>query len=353
VPLPVIQFPGTGNSLISQVRDLAASLDLPWDEGAAKTFFDERLVRNRSPLRDSTPTYDLLIKKARYPKKVPAINLRSLRLNSEPEWPLETHLGVRYAQQRNQLWEMAAFSGHPQPDVVEVLLEGARMGGGTRPGVTLHQIEVKSLLAVGATLMRYGLRPHGLIAHGLLGGRSPAEVDYFFRSVYINSDPLAELLIDVPNPQGKGLLNVMPSPIDHPKPARVEEMAVQCGWDLVGTERLSPGRSGMLFRKRVLTDSELIPVVTDLIGNLQRIHTIDERLSSIENQLGMEEVQTRVGRLIRESDPESIEALKRRVETAESELQRLRDRRSVRLALALSKPFRPIFQTVRSWKKKR
>ena len=75
---------------------------------------------------------------------MPAINLRSLRLASKPDTPLETHLGVHYARQRNQMWDMANFSSDPEPDVVEIVLEGARPGGTYRPGVTLHQVEVKS-----------------------------------------------------------------------------------------------------------------------------------------------------------------------------------------------------------------
>lgn len=348
VPLPVIHFPGDRDSLITQVRDLAASLDLPWDEEAALAFFDETLVRNRSPLRDFSPTYDLLVQKARYPKKVPAVSLQSLELSSEPEWPLETHVGIRHRQHRNQLWEMAHFSTDPEPEVVEVLLEGAWAGETGHPGVTLHQIEVKSPLAVGATLMKNRLRPHGVIAHGLLAGRSLSEIQFFFRSLYISTDPLAEVLIDVPDPRGMALLNVTPAYTDHPQPIRVQGIATQCGWDHVVTERLSPGRSGIFFRKRILTDSELIPVVTDLIASIQRIHTIEHWLSS-----GQVRQAGGVAHLVGESDPDTVRALRRRAEAAERNLERLRNRRSVKLVLALARPTRGVFRAVRSWKKSR
>jgi hypothetical protein len=353
VPLPVIRFPGSGDSFIGQVRDLAASLELPWDEEAAEAFFDEGLVRNRSPLLDSSPTYDALVKKARFPKKVPAINLRSLKFTSEPEWPLETHLGVRYAQHRNQLWEMAQFSTDPEPEVVEVLLDGARSGGAGRPGVRLHQIGVRSPLAVGARLMRERLRPHGVIAHGLLAGRSVSDVEFFFRSVYVNSDPLAELVVDVPDPRGEALLNVRPAPPENPRPARVQEIAAQCGWDYIAAERLSPGRSGMMFRKHVRTDSELVPIVTDLIASLQRIHTIDERLTSVEDLLDRESLlhPGAPGHGTEESR-RSLDAEKRRADKAQRELDRLRSRRSVRMALAMARPTRGVFRAVRSWKKR-
>jgi hypothetical protein len=354
VPLPVIQFPGDGDSVINQVRDLAVSLDLPWNEEEAQAFFDEKLVRNRSPLRDFSPTYESLLEKARFPTKVPVVNLRTLRLTSEPEWPLETHIGVRYAQQRNQLWDMAHFSSDPEPHVVEIVLEGAQPGLRRRPGITLDQVEVKSPLGVGAALIRDMGRPHGVIAHGLLAGRSFSEIEFFFRSIYVNTDPFAELLVDVPDPRGKRLLNSTPSPIDHPRPERVQELGEQCGWDHVVTERLSPGRSGMFFRKRVLTDNELVPVVSDLISSLHRIHAIEARLSATQNRLRAERVPiTSDAPRPNESAPDTLEAERARAEAAERELERLRSRRSVRLALAMARPWRGVFRAVRSWKKSR
>jgi hypothetical protein len=343
VPLPVLQFPGKGDSLLGQVRDVAAALDLPWDEEAARDLFDHSLVRNQSTLRDTSPTYDLLLEKARFPRRVPAINLRSLRLASEPDTPLETHLGVHYARQRNQMWDMAHFSTDPEPDVVEIVLEGARPGATNRPGVTLHQVEVKSPLAVGAALMKNGLRPHGVLAHGILAGHAPSVIDYFFRSVYMTTDPIAELLVDVPDPQGRGLLSSTPPPVDDPLPHRVREIAEETGWDQVVTERLSPGRSGVFFRKRIMTDSELIPVVSDVITSLHRFHAVEERLKSMLSSDGAD------GAL----STSSVEAERIRADKAERALDRLQNRRSVRLALALSRPFRPLFRTVRSWKKKR
>lgn len=354
LPLPVIQFPGEEDSLLRQVRDLAATLDLPWDEKAARAFFDPSLVRNRSPLSDPSPSYKALIEKARYPKKVPTIRLSAHVLTSEPEWPLETHLAVRHAQQRNELWEIADFASTPEPDVVEILLDGARPGGPKRPGVTLRQVEVTGPMTVGATLIKEGLRPDGVVANGILAERSHAEIEFFFRSLYINTSPLAEIAVDAPDPHGRALQNLQPPPPKNPRPARIAQIASRCGWDHVTTERLSPGRSGMLFRKRVLTDSELLPVVTDLIAHTQRLHRIDTRLKAIEGQMKKAGITPRrADAAFGEYVPRSaVEAERARADAVESELSRLRNRRSVRFALALSRPFRPLFQAVRSWKKK-
>ena len=354
VPLPVINFPGDGDGLIKQVRDLAAALELSWDETAARDFYDESLVRNRSPLRDSSPVYEQLIESAHFPEKVPSISLKSLNLTSEAEWPLETHLGVRFVQQRSQLWEFSRFSGDGKPEVVEVLPEGARRGGNRRPGVTLHQIEATSPLTVGSTLMREGLRPQGIVVPGLLSGRSSSDVEFFFRSVYISSHPLAELAIDTPDPTGAALLSVSPAAIDQPRPELVREIAEQCGWDHVSDKRLSAGRTGLFFRKRVLTDSELLPVVADLLASIPRFHSVDRRLSVVEEHLGLSEsIADRQGGKSEADELRALEAETKRAEDAERALYRLRNRRSVRLALAVARPFRGLFQTVRAWKKRR
>lgn len=353
VPLPVVRFPGDGNSLIEQVRELAASLDLPWDEDAARQLFDDSLVRNRTWLSDPSPTYDMLLETAQYPQRIRAVSLHSLELSSEPEWPLETHLAIRYAQHRNQLWEMAQFSTDPEPDVVEVLLEGARGGSANRPGMTVRQVEVNSLLEVGSVLMKNRLRPHGLVSHGLLAGRPNSDIEYFFRSAYLNTDPLAELVIDTPDPQGEGLLSARPAHPAHPRPQQVKELADQCGWDHIVTDRLSPGRSGMLFRKRILTDTELIPVVTDLIAGIQRIHAIDRYLAlGEEHPAELESLDHSYPTRDGDEYDRMLETERKRADDAELALDRLRSRRSVRLALALSRPFRRTFQMVRSWRKR-
>lgn len=360
VPLPVIQFPGDDGDLIDQVRNLAASLDLPWDEEAARSFFDETLVRNRSRLRDTSPTHDQLIAAARFPDKVPATDLGSLDLGSEPEWPLETHLGVRHGQHRNQLWKMARFSTHREPEVVEVLLEGARPGGRKRRGVTLHQTEVRTPMEVGAAISGTGTRPHGVIAHGIVAGRPASEVEYLFRSVYLGTDPLAEFVIDVPDPEGNGLLGVIPTPVDQPQPDQVQEIAAGCGWEHIAKKRLSPGRSGLVFRKKILTDSELIPVVADVIANIGRIHSFDVRLSSVEAVLEHEgepdlpvlEGGSDTFRRALEAEKQRADKAEKRAGDAEQAFARLSGRRSVRFALALSRPARGLFRRVRSWKKK-
>ena len=110
----------------------------------------------------------------------------------------------------------------------------------------------------------------------------------------------------------------------------------------------------MFFRKRVLTDSELIPVVTDLIANIGRLHAFDQRLSFVEGYFGLDEKHLDdAARPIEGEELRALEAERKRADEAERALYRLRNRRSVKVALALARPFRGLFQTVRSWKKRR
>lgn len=149
-------------------------------------------------------------------------------------------------------------------------------------------------------------------------------------------------------------MSATPPPPENPRPVSVQEIADQSGWDHIVTQRLSPGRSGMMFRKRVLTDRELVPVVTDLIANIERINTIEQRLGLVEDRLSREGIDRRSSAPVVEGgDPRRVEVERKRAEKAELALDRLRNRRSVRMALALARPTQGIFRVVRSWKKSR
>lgn len=347
VPLPVIQFPGDDESVTAQVRALADSLDLPWDDDAAQEFFRDELVRNRTALTDTSPTYDRLLEVSSWPTPVPTTDLRGLVLDAEPAWHLETHLSVHHAVQRNQLWSLASFDAFANPEIVELLLDGARTGGRRPRRLDIHQLVIPSTQAAGAALLDSGLRPHGVVANGLLADLGPSEVEFFLRSVHLGTHALAELVVDVPNPEGDGLLHSRPAPPDRPTPAQVQEIAESCAWDLIESRQLSPARVGMVLRKRVPTDEELSPVVTELIARAHRITAIDARIEAIEAVLG-NKIHT-AGRNAGSGSRTPVSgSAESRAAAAERDLERLRSRRSVRFALAMSRPLKPVFQALRS-----
>lgn len=342
--MPVIRFSADGADLISQVRALAGALHLDWDDAAAVQLFEADLVRHQSPHRDTTPAYELLLERA-MPldhRPVPPTSLAELDLSSQPEQPLARHLGVRAGYQQNELWEIAAFTAD-DPDVVELVLDGARRGRPTRAGgVKVERIEIERPQMAGSALRTRLVRPSGVVAHGLLAGRPDDEIDYFFRSVYAASGLTCDLIVDVPAPTDALLEGVVPPPDRQPDATRVERIADDVGWDHRVTQRLSPGRVGMVFRKRIESGQDLAPLVERLTSELDRCDGIEAELS-------------RLRREISAGGPEdsTLAEARRRAAAAEHELERLRSRRSVRIALTVARPFGGIFRTVRTWRRAR
>jgi hypothetical protein len=269
VALPVVDFPGDGDDVVTQVRGLAAALDLPWDDAAAEELYAGDLVRHRSALRDPSPAYAQLMERAQRPDRVPEVELGTLEITSEPSWPLSTCYGPRHAQQLAELWRAADFASFTDPSLVEVVPDGAPAGAGDRPGLRLHRLAVADPRAIGAALVDSGVRPHGVIAHRAIEGQSPAEVEQLLRAVHFGTHPLAQLVVDVPAPAGAALSHTTPPPPAEPTPAEVEATASDAGYGLVSSQRISPGRVAMVFRKRVLADSGLATVVDELVDTVQ------------------------------------------------------------------------------------
>lgn len=354
VDVPVIQFSADAVDVIAQVRDLAAAWQLEWDEESAQRTFETDVTRSAAQ-PGSTPDYEELLSHRIDPERshFPVIDLTSIEMSSGFSDPLPVCLGNRYIQQRNELWDIAGFSSTPDPIVAEVVLEGSQPDRGEHPRVRqLHRVEVAGPVEVGARLMERRLRPHGVVAHGILAGHRPADIEFFFRSVYVNTHALAEIVVDAPSIRGNGLRHAEPEPVEHPTPATVVDIASVAGWDSVAERRLSPGRVGLVLRKRVLTDRELIPVVTDLLASLDRIHALDDAFDRLERFTAPGGGKSEATAGPEPASPSEVESLRRRARRAERELKRLRSRRSVRLALAAARPFKSVFRKVRAWKQR-
>ena len=346
-PLPVIRFSSNRDDLLDQLEGVAAAFNLAWDHEAASSCLQLDIVHT-SAQPGATPAYDALLERRHDPTtgSVGAVALGELDLSSAPQPQLPVHLGSRYVQHRSELWGLAAFETAPDPIVADVVLSGSPAPTRVDRAATaaVYTVEVDGPLQVGARLMQQGLRPHGVVATGILAGATAADVQFFFRSVYINSHALAEVVVDVPALHGQGVRHVEPPPPDRPGLDRVTQIATECGWDRLATRRLSPARSGVAFRKRVLTDHELVPVVADLITSLDRIRAIEAgapRPTAQPHRQQSPETGT---------STEELNRLRRRAKRAEHDLARLRGRRSVRLALAAARPFRIVFSMVRNLK---
>lgn len=358
VPLPVVEFPGDGVSIVEQVRAVATASGLPWDRDAASALYTEDLVRNRSPLQDPSRLHDRLLELADGVTEMTTLDLGALTLDSQSPWPLDTHIGPRHAQQRNGLWSMADFTGFRQPVVVELLRDGARPGGPSRPRVTLTQQAVEHPLTAGSTVLDSGRRPHGVVAHHLLDDLDEDEIAHLLRSLYVATHPLAELLLDVPEPHDDVAATTRPPVPAGPRPDAVLRIAGDTGWDHVRSRPVSATRTGIALRKHVRTDEELVPVVTALLGSLAQFDDLDERLRDVERRPVAADASTSAsGDADGEptSDTRELEgqlADERRTSARlRRQLDRTLGRRSVRLALGLAQFARPLFRAVRSWRR--
>ena len=344
--LPLVHFSNDGPFVLRQVHDLAVALELPWDQSAAESLFDARLVRHRSPHEDTIPAYDDLaaVAASSTTDAVTSVDLRSLRLHTGPERPLETHLGERSVQQRRELWQHAPFPTVPEPRVVEIVLEGSPPGPPHRAAVRdLRRLEVSSPLEVGAMLLRQGLRPDGLIANGLFAGRSESDIEYCLRSLYVTSSPFSELVVDVPD-ISPAVAATQPLLSSEPRPETLRELAATAGWDHVSTGRLSPGRVAMRLRKHVSTDTELLPAVTELLTRTDAVRSVGAGFAVAEEH--GEEAVARPDESA--TSATELEQERSRAERAERDLRRLRKRRSVRFALAVADRCGALVRAVRS-----
>ncbi|MGH3347325.1 MAG: hypothetical protein ACRDO4_10105 [Nocardioides sp.] len=247
VSLPVVQFPAGNEGPVSQVRSVAAALGLPWNS-AGEAIFAKNLVRQRSRLQDPGPVYTRLLHEARLPSALPEVDLSLLSAAPEHPWPLPTHHGPQEAQRSRQLWRLADFSAFQAPRVVELMLAGAAPTAGAPPGIELHRISASEPQDVGAALVESEILPHGVIAPGVLAGLKMEEVELLLRTLHSGTRPLARLVIDVPSIVGS-LGRVTPAPVESPTQVQVEAAAAETGWNLQRSERLSPGRVGLVLHK--------------------------------------------------------------------------------------------------------
>lgn len=341
---PVIEFSNDGDSVLAQTGDLADRLGLDWDRPAAARHFDGSLVRHQSPHAESSPAFDELIavRHGEPPRPIRATDLSTLNASSAPAWPLATHVGGRYQGQRSELWRIARFDSVQRPRVTEIVPVGAPQLDALPQGFgEVDRVEIASAQTVGIELLQKGVRPDAVIAHGVLADHPVQDVAYFLRSVQVMTSPFAQLVVDIPAPSGTATAVLEPSPPSEPTLSDVTRLAVDCGWEPVHDERLSPGRVGLVLRKRIAVDDELQPLRTE-------IALLGESLATIGRRLENPESAPAAAPSVPNASATELDAARRRAETAERDLRRLRGRRSVRFALAVAQPFGGLFRSIRT-----
>lgn len=305
----LITFDGSA-SVVSQVQQLAADLDLSWDPWAASDFFDERLVRHASVHHDTTPTYDRLFRTTIRSSPGSSVGLESVGLTSVRQPVLATHLGDSYVERRN---ELRRWNTHQDVDgqvICEITLRQSRPD--PNRSTEIHHLQVKTMTSVSEALLKRRLRPDVLIAHGLFDSHSEADLAYGFRSLFASTSAFAQLTLDAQRCQL--CANGEHHPGQQCGRADIDRAAQSMGWERIRSEPLAAGRIGVSFRKCRIDESDFDFDRAEAIEILSEGH---------------------------------LEQMRQRAEKAEQALERLVNRRSVRFTLKLASRAKPLFQFVR------
>lgn len=327
--LAVIEYTGSREGLLEQTRAIAVRLGLVWDDDAAGALFLDGMSAHSTDLRSPSPGYvDLLALASQGDRPIASTHLAHLEPGTEAEPRLPVHLGDRYVEQQRELWGLAEFAA-PEPDVVELVLAGGRRAPARPVGsATVERIEIASARAIGPILSARW-RPDAIIAHGLLRDQLIDEIERFFASTFSTTAPFADLIVDVPSANDGAQRSF-----------GVDEVIVagqRAGWELVERRVVSAGRVGAHFRKTPPADhtTGLMVQLDAQLGRLIAEHRT--RVHDLEHELRLAN--------------ETIEFQRTRADRTQRDFDRLRRRRSVRIALRLAGRTTGLLRLVRRWRR--
>jgi hypothetical protein len=210
-------------------------------------------------------------------------------------------------------------------------------------------VEVDHPLQVGFAL-RKSHPANGIVSSGLLDSLTGSELETFLQEVYLYTDQLTEAVFDILEPADGVPVVLQEAGVPGPTREEFRDAAENAGWNVLFERRVSPHRVGVKLRKRLLTDSALVPVVTELLATAERVRNLDGVVEQeVARQLEHQSGTTLDGPTL-SPDAENVSSLVKRAESAERELERLKNRRSVRFALWIARPFKGLFRGVRRWR---
>ena len=347
--LPIVEFSNDAASVLDQTRRVASALGLDWDEQSAQDLFEPTLVRNRASSGDQSTVYQSLIGQSDLDETNAACDITSLSFDSRFPDTLNAYIGPRNGGRRNELWSIATFGLTSAPRVVEFIPRGARSGRQSRPGVQLDVVEIDHPLQVGFAL-RKSHPTNGIVSSGLLDSLNGSDLETFLQEAYLYTDQLTEAVFDIVDPADGVPVVLQEASVPGPSLEELRDAAENAGWNVLFERRVSPHRVGVKLRKRILTDSALVPVVTELLATAERVRDLDGVVEhEVARQLKHQSGTTLDGPSL-PADAEGGDSLVERAESAERELARLKNRRSVRFALWLARPFKGLFRGVRRWR---
>ena len=305
-PLPIIRF-GHDIDVGGAVVDVVRAWGIDVDPVAAREAFRPELISRRAPVGSTTPAFDRAIAAGRPPRGPGTV----------PETPavdeyaaLPRHCGERFQLQRNALCE--AFEIDPRAVVAEVVPTGARPLTAERSVGAHHGvIEIVGTDGLASALAGQLRRPDVIMAPGLLDGVEPDDVERMLDVAATSSFPFCDLILDVSG--------------DVPSALTADPR-----WRVGATRPLSEGRVAVRLTK--FPDDEIA-----VIG--EQVRTLEDLVDRIveawaAERTAHEQELAGVGFEMRRE--------RRRAVRVEEDIERLRQRRSVRTALAVSRAASPI-----------
>ena len=312
-PLPVIRF-AHDVDVAGAVVDVVRGWGIDADLSAAQAAFRPELITRRAPVGSATPAFDGAIAAAATASPGPQPVPKTPPVDEYGSLP--KHCGERFQRRRSSLCE--AFEIDQRAVVAEVVPSGARPMTAERV-LGAHAVVVDIAGSTGLDRALAGLlrRPDVIIAPGLLDEVASEEISHLLDIAATTSFPVCDLIVDV--------WGEPPS-----------QLTTDQRWRMIETCPLPEGRVAVRLSKVPRSEIEIIGEETRRLERLvdRMIDTwagessthVDQAWSGMSPaELGLELRRER-GRALR----------------AEERFERLRQRRSVRAALALTDALSPI-----------
>jgi glycosyltransferase involved in cell wall biosynthesis len=332
---PIVRFDGDRRSLLDRLEDMSGDMGLRWNPEFARSFFESEMIHH--PAQDASSGIDEYLESAASlsPQLSPISAddaLRALRrVQTHGSFASSSrHLGPRFLVRRSRLWNTMRRLGSEVGSVLELLPDDGRQFD------ALHGVDVD----------HYWQRP--IDASGSL------ETDAAFTHILatdaleaVPSGDLEEFLAEIRQIAGPdGVAGISGRIVDRQIPDHFFDERTGTTfyrdrtpyWHLRDDVEYAMRRVGWHITSWPDEDGGMIVVARSASRSDPTIRSPAEMRQML-RQLSRE--RTELDR--------SVSELKRELAAAKRDYQHLRSRRTVRAALVLARPFKPVFQ----WKRRR
>ena len=338
--IPIVDFSGDPATLIDRVRTIADALGLGWDEKAADQFFSTGLVHHSGKYPTSTPNSEALRRAAAISIEsvdaLPTERVRKFIDGLEISARLYPDVGPRHNTRRAEL-----LRSLPGTSLRQGALEltsttdpasSMRVGGDWLTSVRAATLdEAVQALSTNATAGRLSLS-------SIVDDLDDVSLERLLSVAAAFAAPIATAVLDF---RGESAGAIHPRAAYPRDAAGLERVAQSAGWRVESIKEVGFDRSIATLVKDLPTDPisrQLIAIRASLVGEL------DELRESLIDQA------RRAGEGGYTGGDQSVVELE--LADTKRQLQRLKNRRSVRLATRVAAFFKPLFRRVRAMRRR-